>query len=247
MASSGKRPKRKSGRTASKPEGREIEVKVRLDDRVGMLRRLAKLRAELLVDRVHEMNTLFDTAAGALAGRGQLVRIRIERPASRAGSPRGKAKSRTVQVEEGRGRALLTFKGPLEASPVGGKAGSSHYKIREEQESEVEDPAEMAKVFAAMGLVPWFRYEKFRSTYRLPGVAGAKVELDETPIGDFIEIEGLPAAIDRAAKQLGFGRSDYITKSYGALFMERQGVRSVSGSEPRPQDNVPDMVFEPVS
>jgi adenylate cyclase, class 2 len=250
MASTGKRPKeRRSDRAASKAKGKasgkEIEVKLRLSDRPGMLRRLAKLRAELLVDRVHEMNTLYDTAEGALAARGQLVRIRVERPAGNTASSRKKQKrgANVAQGQVGKGRALLTFKGPPESDLAGSAATSGAYKIREEHESPVEDPVEMAKVFAAMGLLPWFRYEKYRSTYGLPGIAGAKVELDETPIGDFLEIEGQQAAIDRAATRLGFRRSDYITKSYGALFMERQGVRAASGSEPRPSDRVPDMVF----
>ena len=246
MGSSGKRPKqRRTNRAASKAPGKaagkEIEVKLRVSDRAGMLSRLAKLRAELLIDRVHEMNTLYDTAEGALAARGQLVRIRVERPAGGASGSRKKQGRKVAPA--GEGRALLTFKGPPESGLGGPAATSSEYKIREEHESPVEDPVEMAKVFGAMGLVPWFRYEKYRSTYRLPGIAGAKVELDETPIGDFLEIEGSQAAIDRAAKQLGFRRSDYITKSYGALFMEWQGVRGTSGHEPRPLDRLADMVF----
>jgi adenylate cyclase, class 2 len=243
MGTSGKRAKRTSGRVATKAAGKEIEVKLRLSDRAGMLRQLAKLRAELVVDRVHEVNTLYDTAEGALAVLGQLVRIRIERPAGGAGGSRKKPGAKAAQTQMGKGRALLTFKGPSESGLGDPSATSRAYKIREEHESPVEDPVEMAKVFAAMGLVPWFRYEKYRSTFRLPGIAGAKVELDETPIGDFLEIEGPQAAIDRAAKQLGFRRSDYITKSYGALFMERQGMLGTSGSEPRPLDRLPDMVF----
>jgi len=245
MGSSGKRPKRRSGRVAGKAADKEIEVKLRLKDRAGMLRRLAKLRAEVLVDRVHEMNTLYDTAEGALAAQGQLVRIRVERRAGSAAASGKKLGTKAMQADMGKGRALLTFKGPPEPGLGDAAADGSGYKVREEQESQVEDPVKMAKVFAAMGLVPWFRYEKFRSTYRLPGIDGAKVELDETPIGDFLEIEGQPKAIDRAAKQLGFRRSDYITKSYGALFMEQQGVRGTSGSEPRPLDHLPDMVFKP--
>src|ERR1700679_4050587 len=116
MGSSGKRPKqRRSGGVASKSAGKEIEVKLRLSDRAEMLRRLAKLRAELLVDRVHEMNTLYDTAEGALAARGQLVRIRVERPAGNAASSRKKQGAKAAGAEMGKGRALLTFKGPPEA------------------------------------------------------------------------------------------------------------------------------------
>ncbi len=103
------------------------------------------------------------------------------------------------------------------------------YKIREEHEVRVEDAGELGRVFEGMGLSPWFRYEKYRSTYRLPGLPGLLVELDETPIGDFLELEGDPAAIDRAAALLGFGPADYITKSYGILFLEQR--RSAGGGE----------------
>jgi len=46
-----------------------------------------------------------------------------------------------------------------------------------------------------------------------------KVMLDETPIGNFIEIEGAPRWIDRTARLLGFSTDDYITRSYGYLYL----------------------------
>ncbi len=64
-----------------------------------------------------------------------------------------------------------------------------------------------------------FRYEKFRTTYTLPGISGLKVEFDETPIGFFLELEGNAGAIDRAARLLGYTRSDYMTSTYGALYI----------------------------
>ena len=42
--------------------------------------------------------------------------------------------------------------------------------------------------------------------------------VDETPIGNYAELEGPAEWIDAAADQLGVGRSDYITLSYGRLF-----------------------------
>jgi len=42
----------------------------------------------------------------------------------------------------------------------------------------------------------WFRYEKYRTTFRLPDsnawANGLLIELDETPIGTFVELEGPP-------------------------------------------------------
>jgi hypothetical protein len=50
--------------------------------------------------------------------------------------------------------------------------------------------------------------------------------LDETPIGNFVELEGPRRTIDRAAALLGRSRSDYLTGSYASLyrqFCRRQG------------------------
>ncbi|MGB6683136.1 MAG: hypothetical protein WBH24_05760, partial [Candidatus Acidiferrum sp.] len=53
------------------------------------------------------------------------------------------------------------------------------------------------------------------------------IELDETPIGTFVELEGPPPAIDRAARELGFSSFDHIVKNYLVLYVEdcrRQGI-----------------------
>ena len=44
--------------------------------------------------------------------------------------------------------------------------------------------------------------------------------VDETPIGDYAEIEGEPEWIDSVAKKLGVNEEQYITKSYSELFLE---------------------------
>lgn len=77
----------------------------------------------------------------------------------------------------------------------------------------------MGQILNGLGLHPAFRYEKFRTTYALPGIRGLKVELDETPIGIFLELEGPPSGIDRAARLLGYARNDYLKESYGALYL----------------------------
>ena len=69
-----------------------------------------------------------------------------------------------------------------------------------------------------MGYRAVFRYEKYRTEYVKPRSEG-KVLLDETPIGNFIEIEGSPRWIDRTARQLGYKTGDYITRSYGYLYL----------------------------
>jgi adenylate cyclase class 2 len=66
-----------------------------------------------------------------------------------------------------------------------------------------------------IGLRSKFRYEKYRTTFRLRAL---HVDLDETPVGVFLELEGSPAAIDRAARDLGFTPKDYIRATYYALY-----------------------------
>ena len=56
------------------------------------------------------------------------------------------------------------------------------------------------------------------------------IELDETPIGTFVELEGPAEAIDRAAEELGYSKRDYVLKNYLRLYMEDCRCR---GEEPR--------------
>ena len=77
----------------------------------------------------------------------------------------------------------------------------------------------MAGILRALGLHPTFRYEKFRTTYALPGVRDLKIELDETPVGTYLELEGPVAGIDRAAHLLGYDRNDYMTDTYGSFYL----------------------------
>jgi adenylate cyclase class IV len=221
------------------PAGKEIEIKLRVADKRAMLRRLAALHARQQGPRVHEMNALYDTPDGTLARRGQMLRIRIERPAGWA----GKTVKRALG-NDARQTAILTYKGPASSQSKGRAHGPPAYKVREEREVFITDAAGIAGILEALGLHPWFRYEKHRSTYLLPVVNGVKVELDETPIGNFLELEGRCEAIDRSAKLLGFGPEDYITRSYGSLYLEqsRKPVYEVQ-SEPSPTSGLGDMFF----
>ena len=187
------------------------------------------------------MNTLYDTADGNLARHGQMLRIRVERPARKAA---GAAGARKIARGTAGKWVWLTFKGPATGERAKDRG---QYKIREEHEARIFDDGEVLGILEALGMRPWFRYEKFRSTFSLPRMKGLKLVLDETPIGVFVELEGRREEIDRAAQLLGFGASDYVTQSYGALFMEKHGLSRGRGGasrvEPTPFSGVPDMLF----
>jgi adenylate cyclase class 2 len=105
--------------------------------------------------------------------------------------------------------SLLTYKGPSQP----GK-----YKKRQEIEIDLPDATGLDEILTHIGYHPVFRYEKFRTEYSRPSNTG-KVLLDETPIGNYLEIEGSPRWIDQTARLLGFAHADYITRSYGYLYL----------------------------
>lgn len=91
------------------------------------------------------------------------------------------------------------------------------HKSRIENETTVGDGHRAEAILAALGYQPSFRYEKFRSEW---SDSKGQVVLDETPIGNFGEIEGPPRWIDRTARALGIRPADYLTESYVYLFLE---------------------------
>jgi len=197
----------------------EIEIKLAIADSKALQRALKRLGVkpqDSKCPRVHERNLLFDTPDGGLAKHGQLLRIRMETPAVGKKTAKTKAASRT----------LLTFKSPPEQLAIGEIRPNKdrRYKIREEIETTLQDAGPIKRIFEGLGLRGWFRYEKFRTTYVLPArhrwAKGLLIEVDETPIGVFVELEGPGEAIDRAAKELGFSKKDYVLKNYLVLYLD---------------------------
>ncbi|MGA8873669.1 MAG: class IV adenylate cyclase [Candidatus Acidiferrales bacterium] len=176
---------------------REIEVKLRVTDLPALVRSLKRLGAKLH-GRVLEQNTLYDTPSADLRSRGRLLRLRIETPAPSKLLPGGAR------------CAILTSKAPVPES-----SRRSRYKERLEREVAVESPTRWPSALRAIGLRPSFRYEKYRTTFRLPDL---HLDLDETPIGTFLELEGSPHAIDRVARALGCAPGEYIQGTYWDLY-----------------------------
>jgi adenylate cyclase class 2 len=98
-------------------------------------------------------------------------------------------------------------------------ASTRKYKEREEIEIEFHPADRLETILRALGFRAGFRYEKFRTEYRLAKLKGLHLDLDETSIGDYLELEGSPSAIDRAARLLGCKGSDYITATYWDLYV----------------------------
>ena len=171
----------------------ETEIKLPVRDATALLARIAELGYLPVQARALERNVLFDFPDQRLRQARSMVRLRFSA-----------------------GQALLTYKGA--------PAESRDYKIRPEIETRVEAGSNLREVLLHLGLQEIFRYEKFRTVYAPPAGApeatGGHLMLDETPIGNYLEIEGPEAWIDQVAGRLGYSRTDYITASYAALYVD---------------------------
>jgi adenylate cyclase class 2 len=106
------------------------------------------------------------------------------------------------------------------------KSFDGRHKVRVERETVVEDGEQMGSILSALGYLPTFRYEKYRAEW---SDGKGHVVVDQTPIGDFGEIEGPARWIDRTAKDLGIARADYITQTYAPMFFEwKRNTRSTA-------------------
>jgi adenylate cyclase class 2 len=121
-----------------------------------------------------------------------------------------RARTEILRIRSYAGRWTLTHK----RLPIHGP-GEDKHKHRIETETGIADGNALADVFLSLGLVAAFRYEKWRTEWE--DGAGHCV-IDETPIGNFAELEGAAEWIDHTAARLGVSQSEYSTLSYGRLF-----------------------------
>ncbi len=169
---------------------REIEIKFRVASVRALARHLRAAGFRVMTRRTHEMNTLYDLPGELLRQRKELLRIR------KYGS-----------------EYTLTHKSK-------GKVG--RHSSRQELQTELKSGEQMDAILRALGYSPSFRYEKFRAEWvdEKKHHREGLVVVDETPIGNFCEIEGSPRWIDGTAKKLGVSPDEYIMKNYATLFAE---------------------------
>ena len=121
-----------------------------------------------------------------------------------------RARTEILRIRNYGGKWVVTHKRLPDVGP-----GEDAHKHRIETETEVADGDVLAEVFLSIGLVKAFRYEKWRSEW---SDGEGHCVIDETPIGNYAELEGEPQWIDHTAARLGVERSAYVTLSYGRLF-----------------------------
>ncbi len=95
----------------------------------------------------------------------------------------------------------------------------ARHKERIETETSIEDGEAVASIFRVLGYTSTFVYEKWRSEW---ADSEGHCVLDETPIGQYAELEGPREWIDRMLATLQVDRADVTLLSYGRLFEQWQ-------------------------
>lgn len=189
----------------------ESEIKIKCDDVDALVAAHPELGWEVVAPRHFEDNFCFELPGEALAHRGSLLRLRVAE-----------------------GRATLTYKGLLPESLT------SDFKVREELESGVDDAETVARIFERLGIKRSFRYQKYRTIYRLTlDGASALAMRDETPLGGFLEIEGDPATLEAISRRLGIAPERYVRNSYIGIQAALCRVRGVPLQDLVFDDSVP--------
>jgi predicted adenylyl cyclase CyaB len=120
---------------------------------------------------------------------------------------------RALRLRTAGQRATLTFKGEPRKS--------RSFKVREEFETQVRDPKQLKKIFQALGLRATLSYRKHRTVLRKSRLT---ICIDETSVGNYLELEGERHEIVRFARSLGYRRADFITLSYVEMIAARGGA-----------------------
>jgi len=135
------------------------------------------------------------------------------------------AAGQVLRVRRVGDRHILTFKGPATFDGA--------VKKRREIELEVSSSGRISELLHALGYAPGMRYEKDRESWNL---GEARVDLDHTPIGNFVEIEGPINCLEATARQLGLDPADAVAQSYISLWRAFRRKHPEHGR---------DMVFDP--
>lgn len=141
----------------------------------------------------------FDTPDFGLRLRDQVLRLRIYRT--------------------GTVRALLDWKGPT--------AYDSGYKVREELSTAASDPDALAALLERLGYVVTREIDREIEQYEF---GGAVIRFERYPRMDvLVEVEGEPAAIERAIAALQVPRAAFTTQrlpDFVRIFEDRTGERA---------------------
>lgn len=177
----------------------EVELKSVVDDVSACRARVERAGGRLTFSGALE-DRRYDTTERGLAARDHVLRSRVYRGATET-------------------RAELGWKGASDYA--------SGYKQREELGCAVGDPGGLAEILGRLGYHVTMAIDREIWQYEL---AGAIVRFEHYPLmDDLVEVEGEPAAIERAVAALGLPRAGFTSErlpAFARRFEERTGRRA---------------------
>jgi len=174
---------------------REVELKSVIDDVAVRRRRIESAGAQLMFDGRLE-DRRYDSSDRRLSNADHVLRLRAYSDAHGA-------------------RATLDWKGPTREE--------HGYKVRDELSAHTSDPADLAAILDRLGYTVIGEIDRHVTQYALDG---AVVRFELYPRMDsLVEVEGPPAAIERAIEALGMPR-DGFTSDRLLAFVGRYEART---------------------
>ena len=180
---------------------REVELKGALSDPDAAVAAVRKAGATLVyAGRLEDER--YDFADRSLAALDHVLRLRVYREQPPAVS-----------------HAVLEFKGPT--------TYADGYKVREEHAAQIGDADELAMILDRLGYQVTREIDREIEQYTL---AGATVRFERYPRMDvLVEVEGAPAAIEKAIAVLGLPRETFTTgrlPDFVRAYEQRTGERA---------------------
>jgi adenylate cyclase, class 2 len=166
----------------------EVEKKYLNPNLQGVCKRLLDVGAKFRAHHLEE-NWLFDTPDRRLRAAKILLRLR-------------RADAATLTVKKKPDATVLLDK---------------RFKVLEELETGVADPASMRGILEQLGYVIVFQYEKIRATWDWQSCT---ICLDTLPFTHVVELEGTPESIERTARRLDLDELESSTWNYVRMYQE---------------------------
>lgn len=180
----------------------EVELKSVVDDDLDACRRRVESAGGVLRFSGRLEDRRYDTTDRALRVKDHVLRTRVRRVPG-----------------EGPIRATMDWKGPT--------AEKDGYKVREELTVAVETPETLARVLTHLGYAVTEAIDRDIWEYELDG---ATIRFERYPRMDpLVEVEGIPAAIERAVAATGLPRGGFTAErlsDFVRRFEARTGTRA---------------------
>lgn len=181
---------------------KELEVKIINIDPDAIREKMEAIGAEL-VKKENQVNKIFDFPDKRLLENKGYARIRI-----------------VEDLLNGRHSAYMTTKQLI---------SQDRFKVMEENETEISDPAEGENIFKALGLVEYSSIARYRESYRY-GSALIEIDINDKaffPV-PYIEVEtASEQELEEIVRLLGFEMKDATSKTIFQLIEEFKAEAAV--------------------